>query len=85
MWVKIPGKVRPVPPANDGSSPFTPVEFEGLTALPWIEESGSFSRIAWSFRATGVAPQEDDRPGWLHGEAPRGGRPAGRLSSKPAA
>jgi hypothetical protein len=52
--VKIPGNVQPVPPGNDGSSPFTPVEFEGLTVLPWIESSENFSKISWSFRATEV-------------------------------
>lgn len=52
--VKIPANVRPVPPGNDGSSPFTPVAFEGLTAMPWIEASENFSKISWSFRATDV-------------------------------
>lgn len=51
VTVKIPAKVQPVPPENKDGSPFTPVEFEGLTALPWIEQSGDFSKIAWSFKA----------------------------------
>lgn len=50
--VKFAAKVQPVPPANDGTSPFTPVVFEGLTALAYIDEVGeNFRRIAWSFRA----------------------------------
>jgi hypothetical protein len=50
--VKFAAKVQPVPPSNDGTSPFTPVTFEGLTALPYIDEVGeNFRRIAWSFRA----------------------------------
>ena len=50
--VKMPANVQPVPPGNDGLSPFTPVVFEGLTALPWVEQvSDEFSRISWSFRA----------------------------------
>ncbi len=49
--VKIPAKVQPVPPENKDGLPFTPVEFDGLMALPWIEESGTFSKISWSFRA----------------------------------
>src|SRR3954452_4220906 len=50
--VKIPANVQPVPPGNDGSSPFTPVVFEGLTALPWIEQvSDDYSKISWSFKA----------------------------------
>lgn len=52
--MKIAAKHQPVPPENKDGSPFTPVELEGLTALPWIEESGSFSKISWSFRAEGM-------------------------------
>jgi hypothetical protein len=52
--VKIAANQQPVPPGNDGGSPFTPVEFTGLTALPWIEASENFSKISWSFRATDV-------------------------------
>ena len=51
VTVKIAAKHQPVPPENKDGSPFTPVEFDGLTALPWIEESGNFSKISWSFRA----------------------------------
>jgi hypothetical protein len=54
VTVKIPAKVQPVPPENRDGSPITPVMFEGLTALPWIEESGSFSKISWSFRANAI-------------------------------
>src|SRR3954453_2494729 len=54
--VKIPANVQPVPPGNDGSSPFTPVVFEGLTALPWIEQvSEEYSKISWSFKAEDMA------------------------------
>lgn len=52
--VKFVAKVQPVPPENKDGSPFTQVAFEGLTALPWIEESGNFSRIAWSFKADSI-------------------------------
>src|SRR6478672_1207281 len=60
--VKIAAKVQPVPPAGDGTSPFTPVVFDGLTALPWIEKVGEdFSRVAWSFKAEGIrAPGKSD-------------------------
>jgi hypothetical protein len=34
--------------------PFTPVEFDKLTATAYIEENGNFSRVAWSFRAAEV-------------------------------
>ncbi len=53
--VKIAAKVQPVPPANESGGPFTPVIFEGLTALPYVETvSETFSRVAWSFRAEGM-------------------------------
>lgn len=52
--VKIAAKVQPVPPSNDGSSPFTPVEFEGLTALAYIQESGDFSSVVYSYKASGM-------------------------------
>lgn len=52
VTVKFAAKVQPVPPANETNSPFTPVVFHGLTALPYVEKvSEQFSRIAWSFRA----------------------------------
>src|SRR3954454_19349499 len=45
--VKIPANVQPVPPANDGASPFTAVEFTGLSGPPPVGEGFSaFSRIA---------------------------------------
>lgn len=57
VTVKIPAKVQPVPPEKVSGSPITPVVLEGLSVTPWIEESGSFSKISWSFRATAlVAP-----------------------------
>lgn len=49
--IKFLAKVQPVPPANDSTSPFTPVEFSGLTALAYIDDNGNRPRIAWSFRA----------------------------------
>jgi hypothetical protein len=49
--IKFLAKVQPVPPANDSASPFTPVEFSGLTALAYIDDNGNRPRIAWSFRA----------------------------------
>ena len=50
--IKFATKVQPVPPANDAGTPFTPVVFEELTALPYVEKVGeNFTRIAWSMRA----------------------------------
>lgn len=52
LSIKFAAKVQPVPPFNDTGSPFTPVIFEGMTGLPYVERvTEEFSRIAWSFRA----------------------------------
>jgi hypothetical protein len=49
--VKIAARVQPVPPEALPGLPFRPVVFEGLTALPYIDDAGKFSRIVWSFKA----------------------------------
>lgn len=54
VTVKITAKVQPVPPEALPGLPFRPVVFEGLTALPYIDDSGNFARIAWSFKADGI-------------------------------
>ena len=54
VTVKIAAKVQPVPPENKSGTPFTIVEFTGLTATPWIDDSGPRPRLAWSLRATGI-------------------------------
>lgn len=57
--VKFAADVQPVPPHNDTPFPWTPVEFVGLSVLPYIDESGTKPRIAWSLRAEGmIAPGE---------------------------
>lgn len=54
MTVKITARVQPVLPASLDGLPFTPVEFDGLTATAYIEDNGNFSRLAWSLRASDV-------------------------------
>ena len=69
ITVKFAAKVRPVPPENTSGMPWTPVEFTGLTALPYVEYSGGKdqeghdrTRIAWSFRAEGIiAPRGSNK------------------------
>lgn len=53
LSVKFAAKQQPVPPENKSGMPWTPVEFVGLTALAWIDDSGPRPRLAWSFRAGG--------------------------------
>ena len=54
MSVKITARVQPVLPEGLSGLPFTPVEFDKLTATAYIEENGDFSKIAWSLRASEV-------------------------------
>lgn len=51
MTVKITAKVQPVLPESLSGLPFTPVEFDRLTATAYIEDNGNFSKLAWSLRA----------------------------------
>ncbi|XVQ11197.1 plasmid replication, integration and excision activator [Spirillospora sp. CA-255316] len=77
--VKISAQVCPVVP-EPVMGPFRPVEFEGLTVTPYVEELGKDrngnirTRVAYSFRARAV-------------RAPGGGKGAGRpaASAKDAA
>ena len=63
MSVKITAKVQPVLPEALSGLPFTPVEFDRLTATAYIEEKGDFSSIAWSLRAADVrAPSRSVKP-----------------------
>lgn len=55
ITVKIAAKVQPVAPEALPGLPFRPVVFEGLTALPYIDDGGNFARIAWSFKADGMS------------------------------
>src|SRR6516165_4636951 len=60
--VKIAAQVQPVLPPPPPGSPFTPVEFDGMTATPWVDASRCSgdgkkkcaARLAYSFKATGV-------------------------------
>lgn len=54
MTVKITARVQPVLPSSLDGLPFTPVEFDDLTATAYIEDNGTFSKLAWSLRAGGV-------------------------------
>jgi hypothetical protein len=51
----VAAKVQPVPPENKSGTPFTLVEFSGMTVTAWIDDSNKERpRIAWSIRANGV-------------------------------
>ena len=60
--VKIAAQVQPVLPPPAPGSPFTAVEFDGMTATPYVDasrcsgdgKSRCAARLAYSFKATGV-------------------------------
>ena len=61
--VKVAAQVQPVLPSPAAGSPFTAVEFEGLTATPYVDASRCKegkgkdkcgARLAYSLKATGV-------------------------------
>jgi len=60
--VKVASAYQPMLPDAPAGSPFVPVEFEGLTATPWVDslrsnakETGKCgARLAYSLKATGV-------------------------------
>ena len=77
--VKIAAQVQPVLPPPAPGSPFTPVEFDGMTATPYVDSSRCSgdgkhkcaARLAYSFKATGVrAPSRGiGRPAAEHKDA----------------
>jgi hypothetical protein len=58
--IKIASEYQPVLPEPVAGSPFTAIEFEGLTATPWVDDSRCQghgkcgARMAYSLKATGV-------------------------------
>ena len=52
--VKIAARNPPTLPQPPAGSAFPAVAFDGLTATPYVDTSGSRPRLAWSFRATAV-------------------------------
>ena len=73
--VKIMDMVQPVPPETTGGTPFRPVEFEGLTVTPYLDDKACSgpkggerhrcrARVAYSLRATGMhAPGKSNKWG----------------------
>ncbi len=49
VTVKISAPHQPIPPEAMPGVPFRPVEFDGLTVTPYVNDKG---RIAFSYRAT---------------------------------
>lgn len=56
LAVKIAAPVQPVPPETLPGLPFRPVEFDGMTVTPYVDERGKRPRVAYSLRASGMRP-----------------------------
>jgi hypothetical protein len=54
--IKITAPVQPVPPEPVAGTPFRPVEFDGLTVIPWVDTNGQRPRLAFAMRASGMRP-----------------------------
>lgn len=54
LTVKFATSARPECPPNTSGMPFTPVVFDDLSVLPYVDRSTEAGRIAWSFRASGM-------------------------------
>ena len=52
VTVKFISEYQPVPPEAPPGMPFRPVEFEGLSVTPYVDDKRG--RIAYSIRATGM-------------------------------
>jgi hypothetical protein len=57
--VKVAAPVQPLIPAGSPGSPFTPVEFTGLTVTYYVNQAG---RLAYSLKATGIRAPGRGRP-----------------------
>ena len=79
VTVKIAAKHQPIPPEAPAGLPFRPVEFEGLTVTPYVQETGGRPRVAYILRATGMrAPQLGAEIGAQLGGSAGNGRPSPR-------
>jgi hypothetical protein len=68
--VKLTAPVQPVPPETAAGLPFRPVEFDGLTATPYVQTTASGrGRLAWSFKATGMRAPKTAPVGAGNGKA----------------
>ena len=57
--MKVAAPEQPAVPAAQHGSPFTPVEFTGLTVTHYVNQAG---RLAYSLKATGIRAPGRGRP-----------------------
>jgi hypothetical protein len=61
VTVKFAARTAWVSPNNSGM-PFTPVVFEDLSLLPYVDRAGESGRIAWSYRASAMRADTGKAP-----------------------
>jgi hypothetical protein len=70
LRVRLVAPVQPVPPATTEGVPFTQVEFDGLSATPYVATSATGrGRLSWSLRATGMRTPRRAPAGASNGKA----------------
>jgi hypothetical protein len=52
--VKVAAEVCPTLPDEVAGLPFRPVEFEGMSVMPYVDDNGRRPRVAYSLRARGL-------------------------------
>ena len=55
-------EVQPVPPPAIEGLPFRPVEFDGLTVMPYVSEGAGKPRVAYSIKARTMRAPSSGRP-----------------------
>ena len=70
--VKIAAQVQPVLPPPAPGQPFTPVEFDGMTATPYVDAPAARATAAQVRRPPGVLVQGHRGAGSLAGDRPPG-------------
>jgi hypothetical protein len=77
---------QPIPPEAPPGMPFRPVEFEGLTVAPYVEDKGPNrrSRVAYSYWPTSWPAKTPPGGGASRAASrPRSGRPATPANAPP--
>jgi hypothetical protein len=62
LVIKVSADVQPVPPPPAQGQPFRKVEFDDLTLTPYLDESRSRPRLAFSLRASGFKSADKSAP-----------------------
>jgi len=62
VTVKFAARTQPGCPPNNSGMPFTPVVFEDLSLLPYVDRAGESGRIAWSYRASAMRADTGKAP-----------------------